>query len=78
MATRAGYCPKCHRIKHLTKHHTCPKRFFGGKRNKTTLLLCRECHDEIERIIPYRRKLKWKEYLDLTGKWLQGHPVAVY
>jgi len=46
-------CPKCNQYKLLTKHHVLPQRHFG--RSKFILKLCRECHDEIEMLIPIER-----------------------
>ena len=46
-------CPKCHIEKKMTKHHVFPKRHFGTKDNKKVFLLCRDCHDKLERLIPF-------------------------
>ena len=55
MATE-GICPKCNEIKILTKHHIRPKRHFGkGRRNPECIDICRECHSELEKRIPFRR-----------------------
>lgn len=52
-----GKCPKCRQNKHLTKHHVFPRRHFGrGNKNKTVVRICRECHDELEELIPYERQ----------------------
>ena len=52
-----GICPKCGEMKKLTKHHVLPKRHFGnGKKNPERLLICRECHDDLERLIPFERQ----------------------
>lgn len=54
---RVGECPKCHATKKLTKHHIKPRRWFGkGRRNSSVVYICRECHDELELLIPYERK----------------------
>jgi transcription elongation factor Elf1 len=45
-------CPKCKEEKIMTKHHIYPIRFFGKKDNTKRFLLCRECHDCLERHIP--------------------------
>jgi hypothetical protein len=63
-----GYCPKCHRIKRLTNHHITPVRFFG--KNDCILKVCRECHDDIEQIIPRFHKLRKYQYMQLTKNWL--------
>lgn len=50
----SGKCRKCHRYEsQLTKHHVLPKRHF--KNSKIFLLLCRTCHSDLERLIPYRK-----------------------
>ena len=52
-----GECPKCHCQKILTKHHIKPRRWFGrGKRNNSVIYICRECHDELELLIPYEKQ----------------------
>lgn len=54
---RQGQCPRCGEHCRLTRHHIYPKRWFQKRRklwreyNLHTVLLCRECHDDIERII---------------------------
>lgn len=51
---KKGVCPKCNEIKQLTKHHIYPKRHFGkGRKNNKTIRICRSCHDDIERLIPF-------------------------
>jgi len=52
----------------MTKHHVFPKRFFGGKGPKQPL--CRQCHDEIERMIPLYTKLTKEEYLRIVEDFL--------
>lgn len=55
MARKYGQCPKCGEEKPLTKHHVFPRRHFGNKKNlrRYKLLLCRLCHNDIERAIPF-------------------------
>ena len=54
---RIGECPKCRASKALTKHHIKPRRWVGkGRRNSHVVWICRECHDELEEMIPYERK----------------------
>lgn len=50
-------CPKCGRQRKLTSHHIYPKRWFGNNRRQRTerFLLCRDCHDDLERLIPFQR-----------------------
>ena len=67
---RVGYCCKCGQIRVLQRHHTLPLRFFRG-RNQSVLLLCEKCHKAVERLIPYARKLRRSEYLDLHRLFLR-------
>ena len=68
-----GVCPHCLRIRGLTKHHIFPKRFFGnGNGNRSSLLLCEECHDFIEKIIPHSIKLTKRQYIELHRFFLKG------
>jgi hypothetical protein len=53
-----GVCPKCKFPRWLTKHHIYPVRHYGRKGNNDILLLCRACHDKIEKIIPFERRKK--------------------
>jgi len=54
---KCGVCPKCEEFKTLTRHHIFPRRWFGrGRRNGHYLYICRECHDELEGLIPYHKK----------------------
>jgi len=55
---RQGQCPRCGEHCNLTRHHIYPKRWYRKHRNQWramwnahTVLLCRECHDDIEHII---------------------------
>lgn len=51
---KKGNCPTCDQARALTRHHIYPCRHFGrGKKNPGVFLLCRNCHDELERYIPY-------------------------
>jgi transcription elongation factor Elf1 len=66
MARHKGVCPKCNEERPLTKHHVYPKRWFGrGKENQQYLWICRECHDELELLIPYKKK-KRNFYVDIV------------
>lgn len=38
----------------LTEHHVLPRRWFSG--SSLTVTLCRSCHDDIEKLIPYPRQ----------------------
>lgn len=63
------FCPKCKEIKMGTRHHVFPKRFFE---DPAILYLCRDCHDDIERLIPTRKKHK-EFYIKLTHQFLGGY-----
>ena len=62
-------CPKCGVVKKLTKHHVLPKRHFGAKGKK--FFLCRKCHDELEKLIPYK-KMKNIFYYKIIVEFLNG------
>ena len=51
-------CPKCHERTRKTSHHVYPRRIFGRdkKLRAVRLLLCRTCHDELERLIPFEEQ----------------------
>jgi hypothetical protein len=71
-------CPKCLRVKRLTKHHLHPKRYYGG--SGQIVEVCRECHNDLEAFITemeYERKketgsmkLTKREYASLYNLWL--------
>lgn len=72
-ARAIGVCPHCLKIRGLTKHHIFPKRFFGnGNGNRSSLLLCQDCHKFIEDIIPFSIKLTKEQYLELHKFFLKG------
>jgi len=71
-----GFCPKCHTMQQLTKHHVFPSRYYR-KHNESVLMLCEECHREIEALLPHNRKLHKDEYLAITSAWLLGMIVSV-
>jgi hypothetical protein len=73
---KIGVCPKCIQARFLTKHHVLPQRYYSN--NKFVLLLCSECHREIEKVLPHSRKLRKEEYLEITKRWLRGdNPIVV-
>lgn len=66
-----GTCPKCKRCSELTRHHILPSRWWG--KSGPIQLLCRSCHDMIERLIPFEQMPK-KWYLELLDNFL--NPVT--
>jgi len=65
-----NFCPKCHRYKLLTRHHIFPKRNFGKKYNEQYLYLCRNCHDALEKLIPFEKKKK-QFYIEVVANFLK-------
>jgi hypothetical protein len=61
-------CPKCLLILPGTKHHLFPKRFFGSE--GPLLYLCRNCHSDLEKIIPQFQELEKDDYLQITREFL--------
>lgn len=57
MSKKNQTCPKCHLRKRMTSHHVFPRRHFGNNRTQRRLRLriCRSCHDDLERLIPFER-----------------------
>ena len=72
-----GYCPKCHQMRFLEKHHVMPRRFFGKKSNNCKLAICENCHKEIEDILPREIRLSKKAYRQITKQWLLGNNPKV-
>lgn len=48
-------CPKCKKLKYLTRHHVFPVRHYGRK-SKHFFYLCRACHDLLEEMIPFEQQ----------------------
>lgn len=46
------HCPCCGIWTVMTRHHIHPVRHYGRRNNNHILLLCRSCHDDIEKYIP--------------------------
>lgn len=65
-----GICPKCGVDKELTKHHVVPVRHKG--RNGPVLLICRECHSNLELLIPHKRVSDVIFYYKVVIKFLNG------
>jgi len=76
---RARTCLKCKTSeaqKEITKHHIFPKRFFGnGKRNNHHIRLCRSCHDELERLIPFAEEKPRSFFLRVLWSWINEKPA---
>ena len=75
-----GTCPKCDKLKKLTKHHILPRCHFKGGSGKI-VYLCRVCHDEIEKFIEQvegkkpngkRKKLSYWQYPIIYQSFLMG------
>jgi hypothetical protein len=66
-----GLCPKCLEMKNLTFHHIFPLRFFKNKRNGAILMLCRDCHTELEFLIPQKPRLSKEEYIKICINFLK-------
>lgn len=61
-----GYCPICKRHGvSLTKHHKWKTHVWGNdkKKQKKKILICRDCHDQVEKEITRRENII-----------LRGHP----
>ena len=60
-------CPSCSNLRRLTRHHVIPRRWKTG--STTTVLFCRECHDEVEKVI-YARERQNRGRLEAREYWL--------
>ena len=67
-----GMCPRCFQMKTLTRHHIYPRRFFGSKSNRASIMLCRTCHNELELIIPIHEQKEKHWYVKILANWLKG------
>lgn len=68
-------CPKCFEFKELTIHHCFPSRWGKRVAKWTKLFLCRDCHNEIDNLLPTNRKMTRFEVLKATEKWLKGETI---
>jgi len=59
-------CPKCGYFREMTRHHIYPRRHF---KSDQVILLCRDCHDGIEKIIYNREKQNGGRKLDSRVYW---------
>ena len=65
-------CLRCGTVRNLSWHHVYPKRYFGsGWVNSDVRPLCRHCHDELEKLIPYKPKLEKLAYLAIFYTFLE-------
>lgn len=71
-------CPKCFTMQLMTRHHVVPRRYKVKGTHKLLLLICRDCHDVIDAIMPDKRVLAESECIRITQKWLMGEHVLVY
>ena len=68
-------CGKCGAKKKLTTHHVYSMRHFGGARkSKDVATLCRNCHDEIELLIPYEKQDRW--FYPYILEWYVNNDVS--
>ena len=65
---KTGYCMKCGEYGEVTRHHVYPKCHFGG--HGMVRLLCRKCHNKIEKRIPKFQKMSKEWYLKINNQWL--------
>ena len=64
-------CIKCREYRKITRHHIYPKRHYGGgKKNQSYILFCRDCHDDIEKLIPHEL-IPHKFYTDIISVFLK-------
>ena len=65
---REGICSKCGKKKSLTKHHVLPQRHYHG--TGKVILLCRKCHNNMEKFIQYRERLVALEYYEIYEQFI--------
>lgn len=77
---RKAVCPRCFRLKVLTKHHIKPLRHFG--KNPYVIYLCKDCHRDIETVIKSEEfgigELKDYEYFEITKLFIKGGVSEIY
>jgi len=66
---KRGICVKCHSRRTLTKHHILPRRHYYGEGD--IILICRKCHDKLERAIVKAERLTREEYRRILRKFLK-------
>ena len=75
----ATHCPKCDKPYDsydvvYSRHHIIPRRHFPG--SNYTIDICRYCHNALERLIPYSRKLPISTYYLIVNNFLGYHAVT--
>jgi len=70
-----GLCPKCIEITQLTRHHIFPLRHYPRQRKPVCLYLCRNCHSDLERKIPFK-KMARDFYVAVVKNFLTGGNYA--
>jgi C4-type Zn-finger protein len=61
------FCPYCKKFGKKSTHHILPQRYFGdvGK----TVMMCRKCHDLIEKMITEQECLAPELYIEIFEKF---------
>jgi len=77
MPKKVSPCSKCFNIREVQFHHVCPRRYFGKKNNDSRVLLCNDCHVEIEQIIGGVGKLPTRVYIGIYKDWILGNSPMV-
>jgi hypothetical protein len=63
------HCAKCGAKNNLTRHHIYPQRYFPHSRR--VVILCRDCHTRLERLIPKEVKALY-EYEAILVRFLSA------
>jgi len=73
-----GICPKCGELTNLTRHHIYPTRHYNGQYSgdRNILKLCRSCHDDLEKMIPYKKQ-EHGFYRAIIKVFLNGTTVKI-
>jgi hypothetical protein len=70
-------CEKCRTRRRLTRHHVLPRRFFGSPDDAPICVLCRPCHDELERLIPLKVEMPIPFYWTTLFRFLGSDRVRI-
>lgn len=65
-----GMCPRCLRLRELTKHHILPQRNWGNPKDTPLLHLCRSCHDIIDAMTEEWEMEARSFIISATAHWL--------